>query len=380
MKKKILFIGPFPPPVHGASLRNQSIADSKLINKYFDLKIFCANQASDVHDIGHFSWRKVFKTIEDMKNLVLVLLSFKPDLVYFNISLFGFALYRDALYATVFKIFRFKLLYHLRTQGVREQVEKSKFKKLLFHYLFHNVDIICLSRALYQDIALVFDRAPIIVNNGIAIEEFPLIVNDGIAVEDFSQQLENNPNKKITNILFLSNYGIKKGINELLSALRVLKQSKCKFKAKLIGKDFDYTANVLRKKIALMELDLDIEVVGPLYGEEKHQALHEADIFVLPTYFEAFPGVILEAMQFGLPVVSTWEGAIPEIVDNGKTGLLVEKKNSEALAQALTVLVNDPVVREKMGQEGQQKFFQNFTLETFEKNMVAVFNQVLSNK
>lgn len=93
------------------------------------MRIFHANQASDVHDIGKFSWKKVIRTFTDVFKLINDLISFKPHLVYFNISLFGFALYRDAIYAFIFKVFRKKLLYHLRTQGVREQIEKNSFKK-----------------------------------------------------------------------------------------------------------------------------------------------------------------------------------------------------------------------------------------------------------
>jgi len=105
-----------------------------------------------------------------------------------------------------------------------------------------------------------------------------------------------------------------------------------------------------------------------------------ADIFVFPTYFELFPGVILEAMQFGKAIVTTFEGSIPEIIDNGKNGLLVPQKNPIALAEAIEILFHDPEKRKEMGKEAQRKFFSEFTLEKFEQHMIGVFEEIIEGK
>jgi len=364
--KKILFVAPFPPPVHGAALRNQSVAESERINQQFRMKVFHANQASDVHDIGRFSWRKVLKTIADFKYLIRTLREFQPDLVYFNISLFGFALYRDSLYTLLFKVTGHRLLYHLRTQGVKDQIRRSSFKRLLFRYLFHNVQVICLSRTLFQDIADIYRGEPFIVGNGIPVEK----------TDNISLHKKQGP----TQILFLSNFNIKKGINELLSAFEILKRKAIPFKGVFVGRPFGYTEEDLRNKIEELDMAQYVTIIGPLYGSEKTRVFLESDIFAFPTYFEAFPGVVLEAMQFGLPVVSTFEGAIPEIVQQRKTGLLTEKQNVEQLATALELLISDQSLRERMGKAGKDRFFQYFTLEAFENSMVHVFNQVLNDK
>lgn len=363
--KKILFVAPFPPPIHGAALRNQTIAESKLVNRLFILRTFAANQASDVNDIGRFSWRKILKTAKDIAELIGVLRSFRPDLVYFNISLFGFALYRDALYSTIFKLGRFKLLYHLRTQGIQDQIEKSLFKRVLFKYLFYNVDVICLSSKLSLDIAGVYQHKPFIVGNGIPVEH---ICNQ-----------TSRKNAAIPKILFLSNLNIKKGIDELLLAFQMLNKKKLPFEGIIVGRSFDYTEIEVIQKCAKLGIKEKVNVVGPLYGKEKIKMLISADIFALPTYFEAFPGVVLEAMQFGLPVISSFEGAIPEIVQHGKTGLLIEKQNVQQLTDALELLINDQPLREKFGTSGKEHFFQNYTLEAFEENMTNVFNHVLND-
>ena len=60
-------------------------------------------------------------------------------------------------------------------------------------------------------------------------------------------------------------------------------------------------------------------------------------------------------MQFSLPVVSTFEGGIPDIVENGKTGFLVKQEDVEALAEKLEILINNPRLREQMGQHGRKR-------------------------
>jgi glycosyltransferase involved in cell wall biosynthesis len=107
--------------------------------------------------------------------------------------------------------------------------------------------------------------------------------------------------------------------------------------------------------------------------------LIKSDIFTLPTYTECFPLSIVEAMQASLPVISTDEGAIPDIVDDNETGFIVNKKDPEDLADKLKILIEDKDLRLKMGQRGREKFLNNYTFEIFEKNMDQVFKKVIDN-
>lgn len=76
---------------------------------------------------------------------------------------------------------------------------------------------------------------------------------------------------------------------------------------------------------------------GLLAKEEVHQTLSQYDVLVLPTWFsgEGYPGAIIEAYSLGIPVITTRWNSIPEIVENQKTGLLIEPKSSEALLEAV---------------------------------------------
>lgn len=111
---------------------------------------------------------------------------------------------------------------------------------------------------------------------------------------------------------------------------------------------------------------------GRKYGSEKDVFWRDADIFVFPTFYEneTFGLVNLEAMEYGLPVVSTDEGGIPDVIANGKTGYIVEKQNPAALATALENLFKNPSLCTQMGNAGRQRFEEAFTEERFEGRMV----------
>jgi glycosyltransferase involved in cell wall biosynthesis len=84
-------------------------------------------------------------------------------------------------------------------------------------------------------------------------------------------------------------------------------------------------------------------------SEEMRALYRAADIFVLPTYGDGMPLVIAEAMASGLPVVSTGVGAIPELVESGRNGFIVEPGDVASLARALDRLVSDDALRDRMG-------------------------------
>jgi glycosyltransferase involved in cell wall biosynthesis len=96
-------------------------------------------------------------------------------------------------------------------------------------------------------------------------------------------------------------------------------------------------------------------MVGPLYGEDLARAYAAADIFVLPSPTETLGLVVLEAMASGLPVVAMRAGGVPDLVDDGVTGLLGPPEDVGALTAALDKLAHDAVLRGRMGAAGRAR-------------------------
>lgn len=108
------------------------------------------------------------------------------------------------------------------------------------------------------------------------------------------------------------------------------------------------------------------------YNEEKKAFFENADIFIFPTLNEAFGLVLLEAMEHALPCIATDEGGISDIVDDGKTGFIVSKRNTEALADKIEYLLNHPEERMRMGKLGYKKFKNQFTVGKFEERLAEI--------
>ena len=136
------------------------------------------------------------------------------------------------------------------------------------------------------------------------------------------------------------------------------------------------------EKIKYFNLQSVVEYQGKKYGTEKELAFSDSDVFVFPTFYssETFGLVNLEAMQHSLPIISTKEGGIPDIILEGVNGFLVPKKNSKALADKLEVLIGNPELRNKMGLAGKMMYEEKFTLEIFEKRIIEILHDCLKEK
>jgi glycosyltransferase involved in cell wall biosynthesis len=86
------------------------------------------------------------------------------------------------------------------------------------------------------------------------------------------------------------------------------------------------------------------------------------------------PLVLLEAMQHSLPVVSTFEGAIPDVVEDGVTGFLVLQRDAIALAEKIELLIKNPELRTSMGIAGRKRYENNFTISIFENRLKEILN------
>jgi L-malate glycosyltransferase len=106
-------------------------------------------------------------------------------------------------------------------------------------------------------------------------------------------------------------------------------------------------------------------------------SLHKAfDIFVMSSVTEGLGTSILDAMACGKPVVGTTAGGIPEVVSDGETGLLVPPRDPEAMAAAITRLLSDRSLRERMGAAGLARVRELFSAETMLKNTLDVYQRL----
>src|SRR5688572_20992761 len=365
--KKILCIMQLPPPLHGASQSNSNLSKSQLINSSYSLEIINLQFAASVAELKSFSFTKIWKALKYGLTIWKKVQTFKPDLVYFTLSPDGFAFYRDALYTAIVKILGYKVLFHLHGKGIKKASENSPFKKSIYQLVFKNTEVICLTTSLFSDIEDVYFTKPFIVPYGIYVDH-----------ESFNANPKGN-NRKVQ-ILYLGNYKESKGVLILINALDILKKKGLDFHARIVGDAGDLSVDDLMKYVENRSLQDCVEITGPRYGTEKYLEYKAADIFAFPTFYsnEAFPLVNLEAMQFGLPVISTNEGGIAAAIVDNETGFVIEPKNLDQLTDKLATLIVNKELRHRMGSKAKEVFFDQYTLQHFEHNLKNVFEIVLN--
>lgn len=186
--------------------------------------------------------------------------------------------------------------------------------------------------------------------------------------------------EKKFNVLFLSNIMAEKGVWTLVSAAQVLRQRGLDFEVHFVGKWSDISEDDFTALVREARLENVCMAHGPKYGQDKEVFWRNADLFVFPSYYhnECFPLVLLEAMQHGVPCISTYEGGIPGIIDDGVTGFLVERQSPNILADKMMWLMEHPEVCKRMGEAGRDKFEREFTLEVFEKRMCDILKDIIS--
>lgn len=362
MRPRILFIVQLPPPIHGVTIMNKYTIENPCWNKSYDTKTIPLHFGQTLDDIGKITPGKMMHMVAFMFRLCRVLATFKPTVVYFTMVPTGKIFYRDALFTMLIKMFRTPIIFHLHKRGIEEMANGSRHKKWLLKKTFRGVKTICLSEKLTADIRSIYKPKPFILPNGI----------DVVCKE------VTKPKNEIPQILYLSNLVIAKGIKVFLQSLAELHKQGCRFHARVIGAPVDYTleqAKAFCKDAGIAHI---VDIVGPKFGEDKFEELRNADVFVLPSFNECVPLSILEAMQFGLPVVATYVGGIPDIIKDGTHGLLIPAGSVKDLTFRLMQLLNDSALRKKMGRNAREAFIQKYTLASFYEGLNDIFRQVIS--
>lgn len=368
-KNSILYLLHLPPPVHGSSMVGASIRNSAVVNQTFDCRYINLLLSRTIGETGNAGWRKAMRLPAIFMRLLWYLLFYRPHTVYLALTATGAAFYRDVALVALLRLFGIKPLYHLHNKGFAA-FGKSKLNNRLYRFVFRNAKVMLLSKHLYADVSAYVKWEDVyICPNGIgevSSSEFR-VLNSELRI----------PNS-VAKILFLSNLIESKGVYVLLDACSLLKQKGLAFECVFVGGEADINAKIFQVKVKALDLEQQVQYLGKKYGEEKEQIFANADIFAFPTFYamECLPLVLLEAMQKSLPVVSTFEGGIPNVVEDGITGFLVPVKDAKSLAEKIEILIKDPELRMKMGKAGRKKYEEEFTLDKFENRIIEILNDV----
>ena len=360
--KRILFIMHTPPPVHGAAMMGQYIQDSEVINRTFKCKYINPSASKVVAEVGKVSIRKILFLVSHIVSVVYTIITFRPHLCYYTATSSGWGIYRDMLVISLMKIFGRKIILHLHNKGVKDY-SGSKASRFAYKRMFSGVKVILLANELYPD-----------VEKYVPLKDLYICPN-GMPLTNRQYKRRNSTHEPYT-FLFLSNMIETKGVLDVIKACGLLRKQGVNLKCNFVGRWSTVTPELFKQVVDENDVSLQVEYRGPKYGDEKIEELKCADALVFPTYYpgETFGLVLLEAMEYGLPCISTNVGGIPTVVDNGVTGFLIEPMEVEKLADKMKWLINNPEKGMAMGDMGRKRFEEKFTLQTFEQNLAAILS------
>lgn len=177
-------------------------------------------------------------------------------------------------------------------------------------------------------------------------------------------------------LLFAGRLDWNKGLLELLEAFAILLQRHPSATLVLVGPDAG-AAPALRRRARVLGVEHRVGWLGPQDQPVLLSAYAAASLFVLPSSYESFGRVLIEAMAAGLPVVATRVGGIPEVVEEGRTGLLVPFGDVAQLSQALALLLEDAALRKRFSVEGRRRA-ETFRVDAYGAKVEAILSQVVS--
>ncbi len=283
-------------------------------------------------DGGKFA--KFLKAILGYIHFIKVLLVDRPDIVHIHSS-FGASFYRKLPFIYIGNIANKPIINHIHGSEFEKFYTKaSKLKKYLIRKAWNKCSaFIVLSEHWKETLSVVVPK-----------EKIHIIEN----YSNISPVISNTECKN--QILFLGAINKMKGCYDIPSVAKIVtnKISNCKF---IIGGYGDIeTVKKIAKKLNVEEF---LIFPGWVSGELKDTLLKDSDIFFLPSYTEGMPMAILDAMGYGMPIVSTDVGSIPKIVHNKKNGYICEPGDIEGFSKAIIEIINN---KEKMKYYGKYSY------------------------
>jgi glycosyltransferase involved in cell wall biosynthesis len=359
--KKILIVGQTPPPYHGQALSTKSLLEGN----YSAIRLYHIRLSfsSSIDQVGKFRMGKVLHLLKVILKIFYWRIRYGIGTLYFMpVGNHKIPFYRDMIILLSTKWVFKEIVYHFRVGGLLQYYQSLPgILKFLFRLTYYKPDLaIKLSENGTND------------DECFKAKKIKIIPN-GIRDDALTFQAERFKKYPVPTVLYIGAISESKGIYTLLNIVKILKQEIVEVNFRVVG---EFSDKVLRKKIYREIKNLSIgemiNFVGQKIGNDKLEELAKAHIFCFPSQHETFGRVLLEAMQFRLPVVASNVGGIPSIVMNNITGFLVHENQPDSFAEKIKFLILNPQIMAEMGEKGREIFKNKFTEELFHHNMENV--------
>jgi glycosyltransferase involved in cell wall biosynthesis len=342
-----------PPPLHGAAVMGEAAATAESVRALFEVTVIPIRVNAGLGSLQRFGFGKLWASLKLCAEVARALVT-RPAAMYLTINVVGLAFWRDAVLVTLCRMARVKRVFHLHMKGLRDSYARSRLMRMAYRWVFGGAEVIHLSERLYRDVAPVVSRARFhVVANGLDVGTIPPV--EGL--------------HRIPSVLFLSNLYESKGPLDLLEASRRVLARGVEHNLVFAGAGAE--PEVVDRIVAAGP---PVSWVGAVDGARKAALLSEADVFVFPSWyhFECQPLVVIEAMAAGKAIIASDEAAIPDLVADGESGLIVPGRSVDAIADALEKLLLAPELRASLGEAARARYGRHYTAAHFQQRLAHV--------
>ncbi|MDY0278230.1 MAG: glycosyltransferase family 4 protein [Acholeplasma sp.] len=296
---------------------------------------------------------RLYLLIYDIIRLAIKVVFFRPKVCIINTSIGYNSLRRDALFIRIIKTTSNSKIVVFFRGWDNSFFEKENVPKWFIRSFLTADSIIVLAKSSKEIISNLGYKAPIFVET--------TTVNESVLkIREFPYEIST-----VINLLFMSRIEADKGVNELIDAVKILQQQKLNNIKLDIAGTGSITNNII-KKIKDSNLK-NIFMHGFVKDISKSYLLNDANIFIFPSsHGEGMPNSILEAMSFGIPIITTKIGGVPDFFEDGKMGLFLDNCEPKHIAEKIQYLLEHPVLMKQMSE-----YNYNYAKERFYASKVA---------
>jgi glycosyltransferase involved in cell wall biosynthesis len=199
-------------------------------------------------------------------------------------------------------------------------------------------------------------------------------------VSDFAFELKRKPIEINADVVFVGALVKRKGIDDLIAAIMIMKKKHPEIKVKIIGPASSIQNRNMDDKIEKLGLRKNIQKIGFLNNHnDVLNEIKKSKIFVLPTHVDTGPRSVAEAQAMGVPVVSYNIDGLPNMIQNDRSGILVEKGDISGLAESIMNLLTDAAKRRILAENAYQFALENFSAASVAKKYLRAYKDIMDN-
>lgn len=348
MKEVVVLVGNAPSSLGGITTVINTINNSKVLK---DFEILLIPTSYERKKIMHF--------VIGVMRFLYVCFKRKISLVHIHMSENG-SCYRKMIIINICRVFRIPVVVHSHGSNFHTFYDGLKgWKKNMLKKSFAIVSkVIVLTESWKEYWSKIVEESKIVV------------LPNCVDVPNDLNKLESGSKLKL---LFMGRLGERKGVYDIIYAAEILKKKGLNFEINLCG---DGELDKCRKQIKDKQLQGMVNVLGWIDGEEKKRLLQISDVLLLPSYYESFGIVLLEAMAYRMPVICSDGGAMKEIVSDGEDGFVIHYGRPMEIAEKIEFLAQNPQKIVEMGEKGFKKVTGLYSEQIIMEQLKVIYEEI----